>query len=72
MTVDQISNMRCTQASGSSIDAVRSNLEAIARTHRVSVPELLKSAEAAGPGGPPYLNRALVLSKRLDKLEDNG
>lgn len=52
-------------------EAVQANLEAIARAHKVSVDELLKSAESAGPGGPAYLNRALVLKQRLDKLQAN-
>lgn len=71
MVVARISSVRCPQASESSIDAIRANLEAIARTHRVSVSELLSSAEAAGPGALAYQNRALVLAKRLEKLQDD-
>ncbi len=68
MNVGRISGGGC-QSVGNSVEAVQANLEAIARTHRVSVPELLSSAEAAGSDALPYQTRALVLAKRLDKLQ---
>lgn len=48
---------------------VRDNLSKLAEQHRVSVDDLVKSAEASGPDGPAYLTRALNLKRRLDKLE---
>lgn len=51
------------------VSQVRDNLERLAEQHRVSVDELVKSAEAAGPNGPAYLVRALNLQKRIDRLE---
>lgn len=50
------------------IDAIKSNLSAIAKAHNVDVDALLDSAHSAGVSGPDYLRRALVLEKRLEKL----
>jgi len=49
--------------------AIREQLVKLAEQHNVSVDELLKSAEAAGTSGAPYLIRAGNLKRRLERLE---
>jgi hypothetical protein len=50
-------------------DQVRDSLEALSKLHNTTVPELVKSAEAAGSSGPAYLVRVLVLNERLKRLD---
>ena len=71
MTISAISSSSAAYVASDSASIVRGNLEALAKLHRCSVDELLKSAASAGPDGPAYLNRALLMKARLDKLEAN-
>ncbi len=69
MDIAKVSNNSSAGSIQDSADIVRRNLETLAKVHNVSVDELLQSAQSADNAGPAYLNRALILKARLDRLE---